>query len=153
MEPLADRVLALTLADEGMPVQGVPSEFGKLHVKLSIEMPSSLSREERAFVQVAVDQRGAPREDRPQTGHQEENIEDLNECNACNFLCASRARTSEGSIPDLRMITISAGAATSENKTLQGLATTCSCQCLAGRPKTSWRKLRVCGLTDSHTTE
>ena len=34
----------------GMPVQGVPSEFGDLRVKLAITMPTQLSSEERDFV-------------------------------------------------------------------------------------------------------
>ena len=41
----------LTLRGEGMPVAGVPSEFGNLYVKLVIQMPERLSAEERAFVQ------------------------------------------------------------------------------------------------------
>jgi len=40
----------ITLRDEGMPVHGVPSEFGSLHVNVSIEMPRMLSADERAFV-------------------------------------------------------------------------------------------------------
>ena len=40
----------LTLPHEGMPVHGVPSEFGKLHVTLSIDMPAALTNQERDFV-------------------------------------------------------------------------------------------------------
>ena len=40
----------LSLAHEGMPVHGVPSEFGKLHVTLSIDMPTALTSIERDFV-------------------------------------------------------------------------------------------------------
>ena len=40
----------ITVPSEGMPVHGVPSEFGKLHVRLTVEMPTRLSEEERRFV-------------------------------------------------------------------------------------------------------
>jgi len=40
----------LTLRGEGMPVQGVPSEFGDLHVKLLVDFPTRLTAEERDFV-------------------------------------------------------------------------------------------------------
>lgn len=40
----------LTLPNEGMPVHGVPSEFGVLRVTLDVEMPEALSADERAFV-------------------------------------------------------------------------------------------------------
>ena len=40
----------LVLANEGMPVHGVPSEFGKLHVKLAIEMPAAITQVERGFL-------------------------------------------------------------------------------------------------------
>ena len=39
----------LTLKGEGMPVHGVPSEYGDLHVTLKIVMPKQLTSEERAF--------------------------------------------------------------------------------------------------------
>ena len=40
----------LTLKDEGMPVHGVPSEFGKLHVRLVVVMPKRLTSDEKEFV-------------------------------------------------------------------------------------------------------
>ena len=40
----------ITLSGEGLPVHGVPSEYGALHVLLAIDMPKALSGEERAFV-------------------------------------------------------------------------------------------------------
>ena len=40
----------LVLAGEGMPKHGVPSEFGRLHVQLAIEMPITLTAAERDFV-------------------------------------------------------------------------------------------------------
>ena len=40
----------IVLRGEGMPVHGVPSEFGQLRVKLSIEMPKRVTAEERDFV-------------------------------------------------------------------------------------------------------
>ena len=40
----------LKLEGEGMPVHGVPSEFGSLHVTLSVEMPKALTDTERDFV-------------------------------------------------------------------------------------------------------
>ena len=39
----------LTLRGEGMPVHGVPSEYGDLHVTLKIVVPKQLTSEERAF--------------------------------------------------------------------------------------------------------
>lgn len=39
----------VTLANEGMPRHGVPSEFGQLHVHLAIAMPTSITSEERDF--------------------------------------------------------------------------------------------------------
>lgn len=41
----------LTLVGEGMPVHGVPSEFGVLRVELMVSLPSRLSAEERRFVE------------------------------------------------------------------------------------------------------
>ena len=40
----------LTLPDEGMPVHGVPSEFGSLRVELVFNLPSKLSAEEREWL-------------------------------------------------------------------------------------------------------
>ena len=40
----------LTLRDEGMPVHGVPSEFGSLRVELVFNLPSKLSAQEREFL-------------------------------------------------------------------------------------------------------
>ena len=40
----------LSIDGEGMPIHGVPSEFGKLNVELKIEMPTMITAEERAFV-------------------------------------------------------------------------------------------------------
>jgi DnaJ-class molecular chaperone len=51
----------LKLAGEGMPVHGVPSEFGSLHVTVTVEMPKVLTPEERAF----VTDHFAPSETRP----------------------------------------------------------------------------------------
>ena len=41
----------LRLKGEGMPVHGVPSEFGDLHVTLAIAMPKAITQEERIFVE------------------------------------------------------------------------------------------------------
>ena len=41
----------LSIDGEGMPLHGVPSEFGKLHVELSVEMPLRITAAERAFVE------------------------------------------------------------------------------------------------------
>jgi DnaJ-class molecular chaperone len=41
----------LTIKGEGMPIHGVPSEFGVLRVTLAVEMPRELSPAERAFVE------------------------------------------------------------------------------------------------------
>jgi len=40
----------LVLPAEGMPVHGVPSEFGELRVTLLVDMPAALTAEEREFV-------------------------------------------------------------------------------------------------------
>lgn len=50
----------LTLPNEGMPVHGVPSEFGVLRVKCVIEMPKTITAEERAFVQSHFEQKDGP---------------------------------------------------------------------------------------------
>lgn len=55
----------LTLPNEGMPVHGVPSEFGVLHVALKVAMPTALSDAEKDFVgthfaQDLKDEPGAP---------------------------------------------------------------------------------------------
>ena len=49
-EGIASHGQVLVIEGEGMPVHGVPSEFGKLHVTLAIEMPAALSAEERELV-------------------------------------------------------------------------------------------------------
>lgn len=41
----------LTLPDEGMPKHGVPSEFGVLRVELVVNLPSSLTAEDRQFLE------------------------------------------------------------------------------------------------------
>ena len=41
----------LRLKGEGLPVHGVPSEFGDLFVTLDIAMPKAITQEERAFVE------------------------------------------------------------------------------------------------------
>lgn len=48
---IASHGQVITLANEGMPVHGVPSEFGKLHVQLAIDMPTTLTPEEKDFAQ------------------------------------------------------------------------------------------------------
>lgn len=40
----------LTLPNEGMPVHGVPSEFGNLYVHIKIVMPTTLNDAEMDFV-------------------------------------------------------------------------------------------------------
>ena len=40
----------LRIQGEGMPLHGVPSEFGNLNCELKIEMPKTLTAEERKFV-------------------------------------------------------------------------------------------------------
>lgn len=45
----------LSLPGEGMPLAGVPSEFGALHVALTVEMPPALTEVERAFVAAHFD--------------------------------------------------------------------------------------------------
>ena len=40
----------LTLRGEGMPVHGVPSEFGVLRVELMVDLPSSLTADERQWL-------------------------------------------------------------------------------------------------------
>jgi hypothetical protein len=42
----------LTLRDEGMPVHGVPSEFGSLRVELVFNLPSKLSAADIDFLAV-----------------------------------------------------------------------------------------------------
>ena len=49
-EGIASHGQVLVIEGEGMPVHGVPSEFGKLHVTLAIEMPAALSADERELV-------------------------------------------------------------------------------------------------------
>ena len=39
----------ITLRGEGMPVHGVPSEYGDLRVTLKVVMPKQLTREEHDF--------------------------------------------------------------------------------------------------------
>ena len=47
---LAPRVCAHP-TQPGLPIHGVPSEFGALHVKLVIVMPTMLTADERSFVE------------------------------------------------------------------------------------------------------
>jgi len=42
--------MQIVLPGEGMPVHGVPSEFGELRVRLEILFPKSLSAEERGWI-------------------------------------------------------------------------------------------------------
>ena len=41
----------LTLPKEGMPVHGVPSEFGVLRVEVIVGLPPRITDEERQFVE------------------------------------------------------------------------------------------------------
>lgn len=45
----------LVLQGEGMPVHGVPSEFGSLHVELMVSMPSRVSEEEKRWLESHLD--------------------------------------------------------------------------------------------------
>lgn len=47
---IASHGQVMVVEGEGMPVHGVPSEFGKLYVTLAIEMPAMLSAAEREVV-------------------------------------------------------------------------------------------------------
>ncbi|KAL1507252.1 hypothetical protein AB1Y20_008101 [Prymnesium parvum] len=40
----------IVVQGEGMPLHGVPSEFGNLHVELKVQMPEAITAEEREFV-------------------------------------------------------------------------------------------------------
>ena len=39
------------LKGEGMPIHGVPSEFGDLHVKLTVKMPTELTPEQQKVLE------------------------------------------------------------------------------------------------------
>ena len=58
----------LTLPNEGMPVHGVPSEFGVLRVTLKIAMPEKLTADERTFVERHFEQNLASLEGVPRGG-------------------------------------------------------------------------------------
>ena len=45
----------IELKGEGMPVHGVPSEFGSLHVELMVALPSQISAEDRRWVESHLD--------------------------------------------------------------------------------------------------
>ena len=45
----------LVLQGEGMPVHGVPSEVGSLHVELMVSLPSRVSQEEERWLESHLD--------------------------------------------------------------------------------------------------
>ena len=45
----------IELKGEGMPVHGVPSEFGSLHVELMVSLPSRVSQEEERWLESHLD--------------------------------------------------------------------------------------------------